>query len=183
MCFYDLGIISVALGLDAFSMAFSIGLSNKINRKKAFISILVFGFFQFLFATIGGCLGGYFNMYIFHLSSRLGGLIVLLVGLLMFMEGLKKTDTFKNLNYFIILILGICVSIDALVIGFTLFCNFSLETLMLRNSSVIGIICSLLTAIGFIISRKIRKSSKYKEYASLLGGIILILFGLKMILL
>ncbi|SDY93982.1 Putative Mn2+ efflux pump MntP [Proteiniborus ethanoligenes] len=182
MCFYDLSIISIALGLDAFSMAFSVGLSNKINRKKALITIVIFGFFQFLFATMGGYLGGYFNMYIFHLSSKLGGVIVLLVGLLMFKEGLSKEDNLKDLNFFIIMILGICVSIDALVIGFTLFCNMSLENLILKSSSIVGIICSFLTATGFLISKKIRRNSFLKEYANLLGGLMLIFFGLKMIL-
>ncbi|WIV13289.1 manganese efflux pump [Proteiniborus sp. MB09-C3] len=182
MHFYNLTIISIALGLDAFSIAFSVGLNKKTTKKKAVILIMVFGFFQFLFVTVGGCFGGLFNMYIFHLSSRLGGIIVFLVGMLMFKEGLSKEEKLSNLNFIIIMLLGICVSIDALVIGFTLFSNFNIETLIVRNSSVIGFICSLLTAIGLIISKKMRKSFFLKNYATLLGGIILILFGIKMAL-
>lgn len=182
MAFYDLSIISIALGLDAFSIAFSVGLNKKTTKKKALILIIVFGFFQFLFVTMGGCFGGLFNMYIFHLSSKLGGIIVFLVGVLMFKEGLSKEEKLTNLNLIIIMLLGICVSIDALVIGFTLFSNFNIETLILKNSPVVGLICSLLTAIGLMISKKARKSFFIKEYASLLGGVILLLFGLKMIL-
>lgn len=182
MCFYDLSIISIALGLDAFSIAFSVGLNKKTTKKKALGLIIVFGFFQFLFVTMGGYFGGLFNMYIFHLSSKLGGIIVFLVGMLMFKEGLSKEEKLTNLNLIIIMLLGICVSIDALVIGFTLFSNFNIETLILKNSPVVGLICSLLTAIGLIISKKARKSFFIKEYASLLGGVILLLFGLKMIL-
>lgn len=182
MHFYHLSIISVALGLDAFSVAFSLGLNKKTTRRKGLALIIVFGFFQFLFITMGGCFGGLFNMYIFHLSSRLGGIIVLLVGMLMFKEGLSKEEKLSNLNVIIILLLGICVSIDALVIGFTLFSNFNIETLILKNSPVVGLICSLLTAIGLLVSKKMRKSFFANEYANLLGGVILVLFGLKMIL-
>lgn len=182
MCFYDLSIISIALGLDAFSIAFSVGLNKKATKKKSLMLIIIFGFFQFLFVTMGGCFGGLFNMYIFHLSSKLGGIIVLLVGMLMFKEGLSKEEKLSSLNFIIIMLLGICVSIDALVIGFTLFSNFNIETLMFKNSPVVGLICSLLTAIGLMVSRKMRKNFFIKEYASLMGGIILVLFGLKMIL-
>lgn len=182
MHFYNLAIISVALGLDAFSIAFSVGLNKRTTRKKALITIIVFGFFQFLFVTIGGCFGGLFNMYIFHLSSKLGGIIVFLVGMLMFREGLSEEEKLSNLNFMIIVLLGICVSIDALVIGFTLFSDFNIETLILKNSSVVGLIASLLTAIGLIFSKKARKNYFLKNYATLIGGVILILFGIKMVI-
>ncbi len=182
MHFYNLAIIAVALGLDAFSIAFSIGLNKKTNRRKALIIVIVFGFFQFLFVTMGGCLGSFFNMYIFHLSSKLGGIIVFLVGLLMFKEGLSKEEKLDNFNFIIIVLLGMCVSIDALVIGFTLFSGFNIQTLIVKNSSIVGLMCSLLTAIGLIISKKARKNFFLKEYATLFGGIILMLFGIRMVI-
>lgn len=182
MCFHKLLIISLALGLDSFSIAFSVGLNNKTNKKNAFTLIIAFGFFQFLFATLGGYFGGLFNVYIFHLSSRLGGIIVFLVGILMFKEGLSKEETVSNLSFIIIILLGICVSIDALVIGFTIFNSISIESLVFKNTSVVGLISSFLTAIGLIISKKIRKNFILKEYATLIGGIILIIFGIKMAL-
>lgn len=182
MHFYNLAIIAVALGLDAFSIAFSIGLNKKTNKRKALIVVAVFGFFQFLFATMGGCFGGLFNMYIFHLSSRLGGIIVFLVGILMLKEGLSKDEKLDNFNFIIIVLLGMCVSIDALVIGFTLFSDFNIETLIVKKTSVVGLICSFLTAIGLIISKKARKNFFLNEYAPLFGGIILMLFGIKMVI-
>ncbi|MFA5523907.1 MAG: manganese efflux pump [Tissierellales bacterium] len=182
MHFYNLAIISIALGLDAFSIAFSVGLNKKTTKKKALMAIMIFGFFQFLFVTAGGCFGGLFNMYIFHLSSKLGGIIVLLVGMLMLREGLSEEEKLNNLNFAIIVLLGICVSIDALVIGFTLFSNINMKTLMLKNSIVVGLTASLLTAGGLIFSKKMRKNNFLKNYATLIGGVILILFGLKMII-
>lgn len=107
-------------------------------------------------------------MYIFHLSSRLGGIIVFLVGILMFKEGLSKEEKLDSFNFIIIVLLGMCVSIDALVIGFTLFSDFNIETLIIKNSSVVGLVCSLLTAIGLIISRKARKNFFINECATLL---------------
>lgn len=182
MSFYELSIISIALGLDSFSVAFSVGLNNKTTKRKGFAIIIAFGFFQFLFVALGGLFGGLFNMYVFHLSCRLGGIIVFLVGMLMFKEGLSKEEKVNNLNLIIIMLLGICVSIDAFVIGFTLFSNFSIKILLLKNSPIVGLISSFLSALGLIISRKARKNFFINEYASLLGGVILMLFGLKMIL-
>lgn len=181
MNFYDIGIISFALGLDAFSVAFSLGLSKDTNKKKTVAIIFIFGFFQFLFVTFGGYFGRLFNIYFFHISSRLGGIIILLVGFLMLKDSLSKEKSVSNLNFIIIILLGICVSIDALVIGFTLFSTYSLSILIFENTCVVGIAASLLTAIGLLISKKMRKSLFLKEYANLLGGIILILFGLHMI--
>ena len=182
MHFYDLAIVSIALGLDAFSIAFSVGLNKKTTKRKALAIVIVFGFFQFLFAAAGGCFGGLFNMYIFHLSSRLGGIIVFLVGILAFKEGLSEEEKFGSINLIIIILLGMCVSVDALVIGFTLFNKFSFETLIFKNSSVVGLIASMLTAIGLVISKKARTNLFLKKYATLIGGIILMLFGIKMIL-
>ena len=177
----DLSIISLALGLDAFGVALSIGLDKRITRKKAMAFIISFGFFQFLFASIGGIMGNIFNRYIFHLPSVIGGIIILLVGFLMFREGLSNQGKFIKLNCFMIILLGICVSIDALVVGFSILNNFNIIELILNNTALIGIITSFLTLNAFIVSRKAKKYEFIKKYADFLAGIILILFGLRMI--
>ncbi|MGF7060113.1 manganese efflux pump MntP family protein [Brassicibacter mesophilus] len=182
MSFIDLSMISIALGLDAFGVALSIGLDKKITRKKAMAFIISFGFFQFLFASIGGITGNMFNKYIFHLPSVIGGIIILLVGLLMFREGSSNQGKIIKMNCFMIILLGICVSIDALVVGFSTFNDFNISELILNNTVVIGIITSFLTLNAFVISRKAKKNEFIKKYADFLAGIILIIFGLKMII-
>ncbi len=180
MSFVDLSMISIALGLDAFGVALSIGLDKKITRKKAVPFIISFGFFQFLFATIGGITGNMFNRYIFHLPSVVGGVIIFLVGMLMFKEGFSKQDKIVKINYFMAILLGICVSIDALVVGFSTFNDFSFKELVFDNTIAIGVITSVLTLNAFAICRKAKRYEFIKRYADFIAGLILMIFGLKM---
>jgi len=181
MSYIDLSMLSVALGLDAFGVAISLGLDKRMTKRKALAFIFSFGFFQFLFASIGGIIGNMFNKYIFNLPSVVGGIIILLVGILMLKEGLSKEEKIIELNFFMIILLGICVSIDALVIGFSAFDHYSIIKLIFNYTSIIGIVTSALTLSAFIICKNMRKNNFIKKYSDFLGASILIIFGLKMI--
>ena len=76
--------------------------------------------------------------------------------------------------------LGISVSIDALVIGFTLMSKISMLALFI-NSVFVGLITFIICYIGFVVSDYIKKLDFIERYASFLGGIILIIMALKMI--
>lgn len=178
----EVSVIAVALGLDAFGVALSLGLDKRITKRLAILFVLSFGFFQFLFVLIGGLAGNLFNTYIFCIPNIVGGTIILLVGILMLKEGLSNEEKIPKLHFMLVLLLGICVSIDALVVGFSSFNIFYLKEILLKNSIIVGIITSSLTAFSFLLSKHIRKVNFVKEYAELLGGTILILFGLKMII-
>ncbi|MTI69307.1 MAG: hypothetical protein FH751_03485 [Firmicutes bacterium] len=174
-------IISLALALDAFGVSLSLGLDKRITKKSAIISIISSGFFQFLFVYIGGFFGCLFNRYIFTLPSMVGGVIIFFVGLLMIKEGFNKDENFKKLHILIIIFLGMTVSIDALVVGFSTFNILINKYILLKNSIIVGIVTSFLCLIAFFICKKIRRIEFFKEYADFLGGVILILFGIKMI--
>lgn len=174
-------IISIALALDAFGVSLSLGLDKRITKKIAIFSIISSGFFQFLFAYIGGYFGCLFNRYIFTIPSMLGGIIIFFVGLLMIKEGFNKEESFKKLHLLVIIFLGMTVSIDALVVGFSTFNILVSKLILLKNSIIVGIVTSFLCLVAFFICKKIRRIDFFKEYADFLGGIILILFGIKMI--
>lgn len=178
---FDVFLISVALALDAFGVALSLGLDKKIKKNCVFFTIIIFGFFQFYFAFIGGYLGNLFNRYVFKLPSLVGGSIILLVGILMFKEGFNNKDKFNSLHYVLILILGVSVSIDALVIGFSIFNVFTSKLILFKNCIIVGFTTSIFTTISFFISKHIKKLKIIRDYADFLGGIILIFFGIKMI--
>ncbi|MTI48271.1 MAG: hypothetical protein FH761_10540 [Firmicutes bacterium] len=179
----EVSAIGVALGLDAFGVGLSLGLDRRITKKLALLFVISFGFFQYFFVFIGGLVGNFFNTYIFAIPNVIGGIIILLVGILMFKEGLSQEEKFPRIHLTLIFILGICVSIDALVVGFSSFNIFYLKEVLFKNSIIVGFITAFLTGCAFIISKHIRKVNFVKEYAEFLGGIILILFGLKMIFL
>ncbi|WP_425447792.1 manganese efflux pump MntP family protein [Dethiothermospora halolimnae] len=178
---FSLGAISIALGLDAFGVALSLGLDRKITKKIAFLVIILFSFFQFFFVFLGGIAGDLFNRYIFSVPSLVGGIIIFIVGILMIREGLSNNEKLPKLHILVLLVLAISVSIDALVVGFSTFNIFRIKKILFENSIVVGIITALLTTLSFILCKKIRKYKFVKEYADILGGVILIIFGLKMI--
>jgi putative Mn2+ efflux pump MntP len=81
------------------------------------------------------------------------------------------------------LILGISVSIDAAVVGFTVLNNINRGFILFEATVFIGLITLIMCIIAFLIAKYLRKIHIISKYADYVGGIILIVFGLKMILL
>ncbi len=86
---------------------------------------------------------------------------------------------FKPKMYFI---MGISVSIDALVAGFSVLGRTTRLQLILKQSIFIGLITFLLSIFAFYISMHLKRIELIRKYSDYFGGIILILFGLKMAL-
>jgi len=183
MSFYELLLIALALSLDAFGVALCIGLNDKakLNNKIAFATS--FGFFQFLFAFIGAFAGFLFNTYVASVPNVIGGIIIVLVGGLMIKEGLENKGECPLLNFKMYIVLGISVSIDAMVVGFTAFNKVISNIILLQDTLFIGIITFIMSIGAFFISRYLKRIEVVGKYADYIGGVILILFGLKMIFL
>lgn len=180
MKLYDLLLISLALSLDAFGVAISIGLDKKINRRNKLGFVISFAFFQFLFSITGAYAGVFFNTYIAAVPEIIGGVLISAVGVLMIKEGLENEKEDILLSFKMYFILGISVSIDAMVIGFTTLDNIKSNLLILDYTLIIGFITLIVSSIGFIIARYLRKIEVVSKYADYIGGIILIIFGIKM---
>lgn len=180
--YYSLVLIGLALSLDAFGVALSIGLNPGVKLKNKFIFCLSFGFFQFLFSFVGSYAGVYFTNNIKALPNLFGGIIILMVGVLMVKEGLEEKEECLLFTRKMYIILGGSVSIDALVVGFTMFGSIDSFQNTLQYTVIIGLITFVISVTAFIISRYLNRISLVARYADYIGGIILIIFGLKMIL-
>jgi putative Mn2+ efflux pump MntP len=119
MNLYSLLLIALALSLDAFGIAICVGLNDGVKLKNKLGFIASFGFFQFLFALIGAYAGIMFNTYITSVPNIIGGAIISLVGVVMIKEGFENKGKCPLINPKMCIILGISVSIDAMVVGFT----------------------------------------------------------------
>lgn len=173
-------IIALALAMDAFGVALSIGINCSVKRNNKLYFALSFGFFQFLLALIGAICGYIFDNYVATIPNILGGGVIAVVGVLMIKEGMEHKDECILLNPKMYLILGVSVSIDALVVGFTALHDTLDPVVLLINTSIIGVITFILCIISFYFSRYAKKISFVAKYADYLGGIILIFFGLRM---
>lgn len=181
MSFIELISISIALGLDASGVCVSLGLNRRINKKIAIYIIGVFAFFQFLLALIGGLLGYFFNSHIFNIPKQYGGIILLILGTLMVLEGFSKDNKSVKINWNLIVLLAISVSIDALIVGFSAFHHYSNTYILFEKSTIVGLVTAILCTIAFFISKHVRRVDFIKEYADFIGGIVLIIYGMKMI--
>ncbi|WP_461207076.1 manganese efflux pump MntP [Clostridium sp. DL1XJH146] len=181
MNIYSLFIISIALSLDAFGVALCIGLNKLVPLKNKIIFGVSFGFFQFLCAYLGAYAGLIFNRYVVSVPKIAGGIIIAIVGIIMIKEGMENDECKIFLDKKMYVILGISVSIDAAVIGFTLLNNIYSNVRILGETAFIGLITIIVSLIAFLMSKSLRKIEVVSKYADYLGGVILILFGIKMI--
>ena len=179
----DLIIVGVALAMDAVGVTVSIGVNPKIIRRNKIAFIMSFSIFQFLLFFLGGVGGNLFEKYITTIPNMLGGIAIAIVGMLMIREGFEdnKDDETLLLKKGMVLILGISVSIDAFVVGFTGFNYISNVLMMIGDCSIVGFITLILCTFTFYLCRYIRKIGFISKYASFFGGITLIIFAIKMI--
>jgi len=179
MDIYPLFIIALALSLDAFGVALCIGLNNQTRFKNKVGFTMSFGLFQFLLSYVGAYAGFLFNTYIASMPTIIGGMIISVVGVIMIKEGFDNQGKCPLLRPKMYLILGVSVSIDAMVVGFTVLNNIT-NVILLKDTLFIGGVTLVMVAIAFIISKYLKKIELIGRYADYIGGVILIIFGLKM---
>lgn len=178
---HSLIIISIALALDAFGVALSIGLNPQVRRNNKILFILSFGFFQFFFSFLGAYIGYLFNRFT-SVPNTIGGIVIMIVGMMMIKEGMEKKEESILLKPKMYFILGISVSIDALVVGFVVLSGITKVMVIGIDTIFIGLITCFLSTVAFVVSKSLKKVKFIAKYADFIGGIILIIFGLKMIL-
>lgn len=181
MNLYTLFLISLALSLDAFGVSLCIGLNNRIRLKQKLLFAFSFGFFQFFFSLIGAFTGFLFNTYIVSVPTTIGGIVIAAVGVLMIKQGIENKGECPYLDPRMYFILGVSVSIDAMVIGFTVLNSFSNVIVLLDQTIFIGVFTVIVSILGFIIAKYLKRIKIISRYADYIGGIILIIFGVKMI--
>lgn len=180
---FSIIMIGIALAMDAFGASLSIGINSVIKKRKKIYYLISFGFFQFSLFFLGGMLGNFCNTYIISISNTLGGIVIAIVGILMIVDGMKNTEESILTKNSMIIILGISVSIDAMVVGFTAFYKIGSPIVLFLYSILIGLITLFICNLGFYMCRYIRKLNLPFKYTNFFGGFALIVFSIKMIFL
>lgn len=176
----EIFLIAVGLGMDSFAVAVCKGLSmKKMNWKKAIVIGLYFGIFQAMMPAIGYLLGKNFESFITAIDHWIAFILLGIIGTNMIKEAFD--DDCENINedvdFKTMCILGIATSIDALAIGITFaFLKVNLWLALI----IIGVVAFTLSFFGVKIGNAF--GTKYQKRAEILGGIILILMGLKILL-
>ena len=166
--------------MDAFAVSVCNGLAMpKCTFKKAAIVGLWFGGFQALMPAIGYVLGAQFQEAIASIDHWIAFVLLALIGGNMIHEALDndEEEADASLNVKTMFLLAVATSIDALAIGITF---AFLKVNIIPAVCFIGIVTFIISFAGVKIGNVF--GARYKNKAEIVGGIILILLGLKILL-
>lgn len=166
--------------MDAFAVSVCKGLAMpKCTFKKAAIVGLWFGGFQALMPAIGYILGAQFQEAIASIDHWIAFVLLALIGGNMIHEALDndEEEADASLDVKTMFLLAVATSIDALAIGITF---AFLKVNIIPAVCFIGIVTFIISFAGVKIGNVF--GVRYKNKAEIVGGVILILLGLKILL-
>lgn len=198
MSWVEIFLIALGLSADAFAVSVSLGLgtaagkykesSPATNRNTRYVRCVIltvglyFGIFQAVMPLIGyiaaaqfsGPVSAYGNLIAFGLLCLIGGKMIV--------DSLKKQKVSETQNLNIspvhMVPLAVATSIDALAVG----ASFALlQVSILAAAALIGITTFALSATGVKVGNTFGAGHQAK--AGLIGGVILVLIGLRILLL
>lgn len=176
----ELFLIAVGLSMDAFAVSVCKGLAMpKCTFKKEAIVGLWFGGFQALMPAIGYILGAQFQEAIASIDHWIAFVLLALIGGNMIHEALDndEEEADASLDVKTMFLLAVATSIDALAIGITF---AFLKVSIIPAVCFIGIVTFIISFAGVKIGNVF--GARYKNKAEIVGGVILILLGLKILL-
>ena len=179
MSFFTIFSIAIALSMDSFSVSICKGLTTKkFSIKTALLCGLWFGGFQALMPIIGYFLGVQFESLITSIDHWIAFGLLFLIGVNMIREafGEENNQNTSNNDAKTMFLLAIATSIDALAVGVTF---AFLQVMIWKAILIIGVTTFVFSFCGVAIGNFF--GSKYSKPASIIGGVILILIGTKIL--
>ncbi|MCD6354824.1 MAG: manganese efflux pump [Prolixibacteraceae bacterium] len=174
-------LIGIGLSFDSFAVSVSCGLmKRKIRFLQAAFVATSLAFFQALFPVIGWFIGSTVKNLIASVDHWIAFGLLAFIGMKMIREGVKKNGSPCRFNPFklnILIGLSVATSIDALVVGLSF--GF-LAIPILAPSLIIGIVTFTASMLGMLFGKYI--PAKRSRQSLILGGIILILIGIKILI-
>ncbi len=176
-------IIALALAVDAFAVALATGVSlPRVSPRHTFRLSWHFGLFQGGMAVIGWASGLTFRARIEAFDHWLAFILLFLVGARMIHEAWNNGDEKKALTDptrgWSLVMLSVATSIDALAVGL----SFAIiQADILLPALVIGIVASLLTALGLHLGKMVRHAERLGTTVEICGGLVLIGIGIKIL--
>ncbi|MGG1688829.1 manganese efflux pump [Heyndrickxia ginsengihumi] len=170
-------VMAFALGMDAFSVSLGIGMS-KLRMKQMFYIGLTVGIFHVIMPFFGIIAGKFLSHTFGMIAQYVGGILLIILGIQMMAFVFKKEETSiikpEGLG---LIFFALSVSLDSFSAG------LSLGIYGARTIVVVvcfGIVATILAWLGLLIGRKVH--GLLGMYGEVLGGMILFIFGVKLLL-
>ena len=182
-------LIALALAMDCFAVSVASGVI--VGRRDLRISLslaVLFGFFQAAMPLLGWALTARFSHYLEAVDHWIAFGLLALIGAKMILDSFKEEDeshssTLHPSKPGARVVLAIATSIDALAVGISYACTgYESLTQLAQPLVFIGIVSFLMSTLGFYLGRRFGQVVTRRFRPELLGGLILIAIGIKILL-
>ena len=191
----DVILIGIGLSMDAVAVSVSNGIADsKMKWRKILLIAGAFGIFQGVMPFLGYLLGSVFARFISMIAPYLAFALLGFIGGKMIIEAIRDMknpekdhlDEEKDktkLTLGILLMQAVATSIDAFAVGVNMACYESSGHMSLAvwlACIIIACITFVLCVIAVIVGKK--TGDVFSDKATLIGGIILVVIGTKMLI-
>ncbi len=174
--------LAAALAMDAFAVAVVTGVVlNPVTGRHVFRLAFHFGLFQFLMPLLGWLGGVAVRRYVSGIDHWIAFGLLLFVGGKMLREGASGGESDRSAaidptSGWSLVVLSVATSIDAFAVGLSL---AMVGSMIVIPAVVIGVVAACFTTSGMMIGRRL--GSIWGNRVELMGGLILIAIGLKIL--
>lgn len=167
--------MSLALGMDAFSLSLGLGLHG-MSREQAYELSFAIGIFHVFMTLVGLSAGLLVQGVMGHFAHWFGAFLLLGMGLHMMYSTLfvRKQDVLIGQNITTVMAFSAGVSVDALSVGLSLGLRSTAYGLV--SAAMFGIVGGLMCLLGVFVGK--RASNVIGIYGELVGAFILIGYGI-----
>ncbi|WPO87178.1 manganese efflux pump MntP family protein [Herbiconiux sp. KACC 21604] len=181
MALWSIFLLALGVSADAFAVALGKGLQmRRFDVRHALVIALTFGAFQAAMPLLGWVLGTQLNQFIAPVDHWIAFGLLALIGGKMIWEAFAKAEQREiesRLDVRELLVLAVATSIDALAVGISL--AFVAASIW-EAIAVIGVTTAVLTFAGIVVGHRV--GLRFRGPAEVVGGVILVLIGLKILL-
>ncbi|GGB40452.1 putative manganese efflux pump MntP [Fictibacillus barbaricus] len=168
--------MSVALGMDAFSIGLGMGMLSLRLKQIMKIGITI-GLFHMLMPLAGMTIGKQILLHFGNIAGLIGGLLLVILGVTMIRSSFSSNDEPLvqpvGLGLFVF---ALSASLDSFSVGLSLGIYGAKTWLTIL---MFGMMSMLLTWAGLIMGKKVQKW--FGSYGEAFGGCILLAFGVKIL--
>ena len=179
----DIILLAIALAMDCFAVSIVSGVLTQ--RKWLPRMAFLFGFFQAMMPLIGWLGISFFRHGIESYDHWIAFILLLLIGGNMIRESFSPEEEhyFNPLHLRTQLLLSVATSIDAMAVGISLVCTgYDEISQFVLTIIIIGVVSSVFSIIGTRLGATFGSAITHRLKPELLGGLILIVIGLKILI-
>lgn len=179
MSFWEIVFLGFGLSADAAAVSISNTLCiKKVRPKHALSMALSFGIFQGIMPLIGYYAASSFSYYIKSCDHWIAFILLGIIGGKMLYESItddgKQDCSVFSLSFKLLMVQAIATSIDALAVGISL---SVLSVNILSSVAIISLVTFFCCLIAVMVAK--RFGTLLGKQAGIVGGLILILIGVK----